>query len=175
MWWWCCFAQIFWDRIKCGGSSTCGFLFGPSVSGLLPPAVVRKIETTQVCLEKCGNLFCYRTASCCTSTVLYWAVKGWEVRCSRPIDAPFSYGPHRGTTGAVALLRASLRMIGEAACSCCVSFLGGGGGLFVFTHPAGGYMSTSWAHPIALWKTLGVFGRGRAYRSAPVVTHFRPS
>ena len=40
--------QIFWDTIKCGGSSSCGHLFGPSVTALLPRLVIRKIETKQV-------------------------------------------------------------------------------------------------------------------------------
>lgn len=40
--------QIFWDTIKCGGSSSCGYLFGPSVTALLPRLVIRKIETKQV-------------------------------------------------------------------------------------------------------------------------------
>eukprot|EP00903_Cladosiphon_okamuranus_P013599 g12666.t1 len=39
---------IFWDTIKCGGSSSCGNLFGPSVTALLPRLVIRKIETKQM-------------------------------------------------------------------------------------------------------------------------------
>ncbi|CAB1098137.1 unnamed protein product [Ectocarpus sp. CCAP 1310/34] len=39
---------VFWDRIKCGGSSTCGHLFGPSVTSLLPIPIIKKIETKQM-------------------------------------------------------------------------------------------------------------------------------
>ncbi|CAM9376649.1 unnamed protein product [Ectocarpus fasciculatus] len=39
---------VFWDRIKCGGSSTCGHLFGPSVTSLLPRPIVKKVETKQM-------------------------------------------------------------------------------------------------------------------------------
>ncbi|CAM9409475.1 unnamed protein product [Scytosiphon promiscuus] len=39
---------VFWDRIKCGGSSTCGHLFGPSVTSVLPRTVVKKVETKQM-------------------------------------------------------------------------------------------------------------------------------
>ncbi|CAM9538939.1 unnamed protein product [Pylaiella littoralis] len=39
---------IFWDRIKCGGSSTCGHLFGPSVTSLLARSIVKKIEIKQM-------------------------------------------------------------------------------------------------------------------------------
>lgn len=42
------FCQVFWDRIKCGGSDTCGFLFGPEVKALLPNAIIKKVETKQV-------------------------------------------------------------------------------------------------------------------------------
>ncbi|CAN0240715.1 unnamed protein product, partial [Hapterophycus canaliculatus] len=34
---------VFWDRIKCGGSSTCGYLFGPSVTSVLPHTVIQKV------------------------------------------------------------------------------------------------------------------------------------
>ncbi|CAM9431527.1 unnamed protein product [Ectocarpus sp. 4 AP-2014] len=39
---------VFWDRINCGGSSTCGHLFGPSVTSSLPIAIIKKIETKQM-------------------------------------------------------------------------------------------------------------------------------
>ncbi|CAM9957389.1 unnamed protein product [Ectocarpus sp. 12 AP-2014] len=39
---------VFWDRIKCGGSSTCGHLFGPSVTSVLPIPIIKKIETKQM-------------------------------------------------------------------------------------------------------------------------------